>query len=283
MAFVLADRIKETTIVTGTGTATLLGAGLSFAAFNSVLADTDTTYYTIANSDTSEWEVGLGTYSADTLARTTVLKSSNADALVDFAAGTKDVFITQPADKVAYLDSNGSLIANDGNPALQFSRAANVTGGVQFKLRKARGSTGAESAAVSGDTLFNIGGAGYGATTYPNSMVKIKALTTENWTDAAQGCKLTVDTTPTGTIVPATVLTVEANGDVTLDVGDLVIGVSGKGISFNGGPRWSTGSGTPEGAVTDVVGSLFTRTDGGANTTLYVKESGSGNTGWAAV
>jgi hypothetical protein len=45
---------------------------------------------------------------------------------------------------------------------------------------------------------------------------------------------------------------------------------------------WSSGSGTPESAVTAPIGSLYTRTDGGANTTLYVKESGSGNTGWVA-
>lgn len=42
------------------------------------------------------------------------------------------------------------------------------------------------------------------------------------------------------------------------------------------------GSGTPEGAVTAEAGSLFLRTDGGASTSLYVKESGSGNTGWIA-
>lgn len=45
---------------------------------------------------------------------------------------------------------------------------------------------------------------------------------------------------------------------------------------------WSSGSGSPEGVVTASVGSLYTRTDGGAGTTLYVKESGSGNSGWAA-
>lgn len=42
------------------------------------------------------------------------------------------------------------------------------------------------------------------------------------------------------------------------------------------------GYGTPESAVTKSVGSLFLRLDGGANTTLYVKESGTGNTGWVA-
>lgn len=49
------------------------------------------------------------------------------------------------------------------------------------------------------------------------------------------------------------------------------------------GPTWTSGSGSPEGAVTAVVGSMYSRTDGGASTTLYVKESGTGNTGWRAV
>lgn len=43
-----------------------------------------------------------------------------------------------------------------------------------------------------------------------------------------------------------------------------------------------TGAGTPESVVTAAIGALFLRTDGGASTTLYVKESGAGNTGWVA-
>jgi len=55
------------------------------------------------------------------------------------------------------------------------------------------------------------------------------------------------------------------------------------GVSVNGVTAiWTAGTGTPEGAITAVVGSLYTRTDGGANTTLYIKESGTGNTGWVA-
>lgn len=53
-------------------------------------------------------------------------------------------------------------------------------------------------------------------------------------------------------------------------------------IGTNAGVFWDSGAGTPEGAVTAPVGSLFTRTDGGATTTLYVKTSGTGNTGWTA-
>ena len=44
-----------------------------------------------------------------------------------------------------------------------------------------------------------------------------------------------------------------------------------------------TGNGSPEGVVTASVGRMYTRKDGGAGTTLYVKESGTGNTGWRAV
>lgn len=102
MAFVLADRVKETTTTTGTGTVTLLGAATGFQSF-SAIGNTNTTYYTIAGQTTSEWEVGIGTYtsSGTTLARTTVVSSSNAGALVNFSAGTKDVFVTYPAEFTA--------------------------------------------------------------------------------------------------------------------------------------------------------------------------------------
>ncbi len=47
-------------------------------------------------------------------------------------------------------------------------------------------------------------------------------------------------------------------------------------------PLLREGTGTPEGALSSPVGSLYMRRDGGASTTLYVKESGTGNTGWVA-
>lgn len=96
MALVLADRVQETTTTTGTGTVTLAGAVSGFQTFAAV-GDGNSTYYTIAGG--SEWEVGIGTYTASgtTLSRTTVISSSNSGSLVSFSAGTKNVFVTYPA------------------------------------------------------------------------------------------------------------------------------------------------------------------------------------------
>lgn len=75
-----------------------------------------------------------------------------------------------------------------------------------------------------------------------------------------------------------------ATAGVGVKYNNLRIVTADKSIEFagNGSVIWRCGAGTPEAAVTAPVGSLYTRTDGGANTTLYVKESGTGNTGWVA-
>jgi|TARA_R110000868_G_scaffold161351_1_gene391574 hypothetical protein len=96
MALILADRVQETTTTTGTGTVTLAGAASGFQSF-SAIGNGNSTYYTITGG--SEWEVGIGTYtsSGTTLSRTTVLSSSNSGSLVNFSAGSKNVFVTYPA------------------------------------------------------------------------------------------------------------------------------------------------------------------------------------------
>jgi len=108
MALVVKDRVRETSTTTGTGTLTLAGAVSGFQTFSSAIGNTNTTYYTIING--TEWETGLGTVAAGTLARTTVLESSNAGAAVSFTAGTKDVFGTYPASKALYKDASGNAI-----------------------------------------------------------------------------------------------------------------------------------------------------------------------------
>ena len=111
MALLLKDRVKETTATTGTGDITLAGAVDGFQTFGAVLANADTTYYAISHRDANEWEVGLGTYNstAGTIARTTVLESSNSGSAVSFTSGTKDIFITLPAEKAVALDSSDVL------------------------------------------------------------------------------------------------------------------------------------------------------------------------------
>jgi hypothetical protein len=104
MALVVKDRVRETTTTTGTGTITLGGAATGFQSF-SVIGDSNTTFYTIQLSNTNEWEVGVGTYtlSGTTLSRDTILESSNGGSAVNFSAGSKDVFVTYPAEKAIYL------------------------------------------------------------------------------------------------------------------------------------------------------------------------------------
>jgi hypothetical protein len=110
MALVLADRIKETSTTTGTGAYTLAGAVTSFDSF-SVVGDTNTTYYCAVDNATGDWEIGVGTYTAvgTTLARTTILQSTNADAAVSWAAGTREVFVVYPADKAVYRDASDDV------------------------------------------------------------------------------------------------------------------------------------------------------------------------------
>ena len=118
MALVVNDRVKETSTTTGTGTLSLAGAVTGFETFVAGIGNSNTTYYAIVNTNNGEFEVGLGTVTdatPDTLARTTIISSSNSDSAVDFSAGTKNVFVTLPASKSVILDSSGNIVANNGS------------------------------------------------------------------------------------------------------------------------------------------------------------------------
>jgi hypothetical protein len=126
MALILKDRVKESATSPGTGSVTLLGAAVGFQSF-SVIGNGNTCYYTISDQGGPNWEVGIGTYSTTgpTLARTTVLSSSNAGSLTNFNAGTQDVFVTYPAEQGVWLDASGNAIGL-GTPAAFVG--TNITG-----------------------------------------------------------------------------------------------------------------------------------------------------------
>jgi hypothetical protein len=145
MALVVADRVQETTSTTSTSSYVLLGAATGYQSFGAVLANGDTTYYAITND--TDWEVGIGTYSTTgpTLARTTILASSNGGSAVSWGVGVKNIFISYAASKASFLDANGDLLVadkivhtGDTNTAIRFPTADTVsieTGGTErFKI-----------------------------------------------------------------------------------------------------------------------------------------------------
>ena len=115
MALVINDRVKETSTTTGTGAFTLGAAVTGFETLAQGIGNNNTTYYCIFNQGTSEFEVGLGTLDGTSANLTrgsgaTIFSSSNSDNVVDFSAGTKDVFCTLPASKSVFLDASGTPV-----------------------------------------------------------------------------------------------------------------------------------------------------------------------------
>ena len=124
MAFVLNDRVKETTTSTGTGTINLAGAADTFETFVAGIGTTNTCFYCISHQTANEFEVGIGTVtdaSPDTLSRDTIISSSNSDSAVNLSAGTKYVFCTQPASRApsasmlatTYVTTHNSTLSDD--------------------------------------------------------------------------------------------------------------------------------------------------------------------------
>ena len=120
MSLQLKDRVKQVTTTTGTGMLTLVSTPSGFQSFSSVLSNGDTTYYCIESG--ANWEIGIGTYTSNTLARTTVLASSNSNSLINITATRSFVFISYIADKAVYKDSAGRVVS--GAAGIIFSDAS---------------------------------------------------------------------------------------------------------------------------------------------------------------
>lgn len=124
MALVVDDRIKETTTTTNTGSYSLAGAVTGFQSFSDGVGTGNTTYYCC--TDGTDYEIGLGTLSGTTLARTTILESSNSNSVVSWSAGSKDIFCTLPASKAVFKDASNNVTVPN---ALIASSVDATTGG----------------------------------------------------------------------------------------------------------------------------------------------------------
>jgi len=125
MARIVKDRVKDTSTTTGTGTITLANSPPNgFQAF-SVLGDGSTTFYCIEDANGTAFEVGVGTYTGNTLARTTILESSNSDNAISLTSGTHTAFVTYPSNRSTFNDeglsptftASGTITA--GKPVIQ--------------------------------------------------------------------------------------------------------------------------------------------------------------------
>ena len=134
MALILSDRVKVNTTTTGTGTVVLAATAPTGYQSFAVIGDNNTTYYTIAGQTSAEWEVGIGTYylANSSLSRDTILSSSAANAAVVFGVGTKDVFVTYPAERSVY--SNATSVVSLTDTAFSLSNASDTTKQARFNL-----------------------------------------------------------------------------------------------------------------------------------------------------
>ena len=113
MPIVFADRVQETTVTAGVGTVALGGAVAGFQTFLAGIGLGNQSYYAITETATGAWEVGIGTLGVGTFSRDSVLSSSNANALVVFLAGAKEIFSVSPASfYAAAITSTGHSTLN---------------------------------------------------------------------------------------------------------------------------------------------------------------------------
>ena len=178
MALIIKDRVQETSTTSGTGTLTLAGAVTGYQSFASAIGNGNTTYYGIYETQTSNWEVGIGTVGSGTLARTTVLASSNAGSLVSFGGAQLAVWGDMPAAKGLYTDYVGTVSGlSIGGNAATATTTTNIAGGSYGSIpyQSTYSTTSLLPAGTSGQLLVTLGS--YAAPAW-TSIVNLSSVTT---------------------------------------------------------------------------------------------------------
>lgn len=230
MAVTLADLTQETSVSEGTGALALSGPRAGYQAF-----ENGDVYYAIRHETADEWEVGFGTVSGgDTLARTTVLSSSNSDSAVSFSGGGKVVALVIPASKMVFRESNGDwnsdapgMTGDSGSggkkglvPAPGAGDSGKVLSGAGTWIASSGDVVGPASATADAIALFN----GTGGKTIKDSTYTITAAGAALLDDASAAAqRTTLSAAASG-----------ANSDITSITGlttDLTVAQGGTGAS----------------------------------------------------